>query len=333
MRRLLPLVLGLTALSSVFVAQSGAADKPGPSCAGIAANDAKGDSVTHPIAVNAVTAQGSDNTDITRFWFDRSGGKTTANIEVKKLTKAIISDAPAKPSAVSWYVEWTLDDAVHFVNATSDGNTLTYGYGDLTANQYSEAGSTAGSFFEGDSGVVSIVIPSAIGGSVGKKLLDPAATTFENTDTGAGLSLLGTADAAPDTGGGKGWTVADCGEAAPGTTETPGGGGGTGEVVQVGKLNVKATTALGSARKAKKDKTVKVSLSGKATSIEATLHKGAFAKPKVYGKGTVATLDGKTKLKLKISKKVKKGKYTLTLVGTNPDGARATKSFGVKFKR
>ena len=41
----------------------------------------------------------------------------------------------------------------------------------------------------------------------------------------------------------------------------------------------------------------------------------------------------RAKLKLKLSKKVKKGSYALTFVGTNPDGQRATKTFKVKFKQ
>jgi hypothetical protein len=341
MRRFIPLLLGLIGLTSFFVAQSGAAGtKPAPSCAGVAATDPNGDSVSDPIGLGA-GSKGPDNLEITRIWFDRTGGKTTANIEVKKLSKAIISSGPNKPSSISWYFVWTTD-ADHFVSASSDGNAVTYGYGDLAANNYSTTGDTTGQFFEGDQGVISIVIPADIGGATGSKLDAPYATATEDINVVAG-SLLSTDDRAPDTDGGKAWTVVDCpgggttgpsGPTGPEATATPTPGpGGGGEVVQPGALNVKASTALGKAKKAKKGKTVKVGLSGEATNIDATLYKGTFAKPKVYGKGKLATLKGKAKLKLKISKKVKKGSYALTLIGTNPDGARAEKSFKVKFKK
>ncbi len=357
MRRILPvLLLGLAGLGSFFVAQSGAqADsKPAPSCAGVAASDPNNDAVSDPIgAPGGVTAgPAPDNLEVTRLWFDRQGAKTTANIEVKNLTKANTTNA----SSISWYVTWTgADDTILFVNAESDGSTVTYQYGTLTENLYSTEGDTTGKLFEGPQGVVQIVIPNASGGSVGSKITEPYATSTENyTVPGVG-SLLANDDNAPDSGGGKSWTVVDCpatgggptgptGPGGPGSTATPGpsataspgpggGPGGGGTIVQPGALNVKAKAALGSAKKAKKKRKATVKLTGNATNIDATLYKGSFTKPKVYGRGKVAKLAGKAKLKLKLSKKVKKGSFALTLIGTNPDGARAEKTFKVKFKK
>ena len=118
---------------------------------------------------------------------------------------------------------------------------------------------------------------------MGSKLTEPQATTFENTDSRRGrLSLLGTADNAPDDGGGKAWTVADCATTGPTAARAA-------SVVQAGKLDAhRAGRRSARRKKAKKGKTVKVALSGKATDVEATLHKGAFSKPKVYGKGKLA---------------------------------------------
>jgi hypothetical protein len=344
MRRVVFLLLGIAGLSSFFVAQSGAqSGKPAPSCAGTAATDPPGDAVSDPVGVGVTQGPGAANLEMTRFWFDRTDGKTTVNIEVKKLSKAIEGDA----SAISWYVNWGAD-AEEYVAASSDGSTVEYEFGGYDGSQglYTPTGDTTGKFFEGDKGVVQIVIPSALNGKVGGKLTQPYATTNEVTTTPVGLGLLSTADRAPDEDGGKSWTVVDCpagGTTGPTGPTDPGGptgptgpggpSGGGGQVVQTGKLNVKAAKSLGSAKKAAKKKRATVSLTGEATKIEATLYKGSFAKPKVYGKGKLATLAGKAKLKLKLSKKVKKGTYALTLIGTNPDGARAEKSFKVKFKK
>jgi hypothetical protein len=327
MRRILPFLLGLVGLSALFVTQSGAQTstaKPVPGCAGVAASDSDKDGVSHAFGVGPApsTQAAPDNLEITRFWFDRTAGKTTANIEVKKLSKANLGQG----TSISWYVTWTVDDAIKFVVANSDGNTVTYNYGTLVQSVYQQEGDTSGKLYDGDKGVVQLVIPSDIGGKVGSKIEDPYASTYENTDTGV-LNSLANDDNAPDAGGGKGWTVTDCGAGPTG----PSGPGG--QVVQPGALSVKAGTALGSARKAAKKKRATVALTGEATSIDATLYKGSVTKPKVYGRGKLATLAGKGKLKLKLSKKVKKGKYALTLVGTNSDGTRAEKSFNVKFKK
>jgi hypothetical protein len=348
MRRVVLLLLGIVGLSSFIVAQSGAqTTKPAPSCAGIAASDPPGDAVSDPIGApgGATAGPGAANLEVLRFWFDRSAGKTTVNIEVKKLSKAIEGDA----DAISWYVNWG-PDAEQYVAASSDGDAVTYEYGTYDGSQglYLADGDTTGKFFDGEKGVVQMVIPNAVNGNVGGKLTEPYVTTNENTNAVA-VGLLSTADRAPDEGGGKSWTVVECpagggptgptgaeGTPTPGPTgpsgpSGPGGGGN--QVVQTGKLNVKARTALGSGKKAAKKKRATVSLTGEATKIEATLYKGSFAKPKVYGKGKLARLAGKGKLKVKLSKKVKKGKYSLTLIGTNQDGARAEKTFKVKFKK
>jgi hypothetical protein len=346
MRRVVLLLLGIVGLSSFLVAQSGAqTTKPAPSCAGIAATDPPGDAVSDPIGAGVTQGPGAANLEINRFWFDRTDGKTTVNIEVKKLSKAIEGGS----DGIAWYVNWGAD-AEEYVAASSDGSEVTYVYGAYDAGQglYTPGGDTTGKFFDGDKGVVQIVIPSAVNGNVGGKLTQPYVTTNERTSAVA-IGLLSTVDRAPDEGGGKSWTVVDCpaggGPTGPtgadgtptpgptGPTGPSGPGGGGSQVVQPGKLNVRARTALGSAKKAAKKKRSVVSLTGEATKIDATLYKGSFAKPKVYGKGKLARLAGKGKLKLKLSKKVKKGKYSLTLIGTNPDGARAEKTFKVKFKK
>jgi hypothetical protein len=293
MRRLIPFLLGLAALSSFFVAQSGAqtptTTKPAPGCGGVAATDKENDST-------------QANLEITRLWFNRANGKTTANVEVKKLDKKV----PSGATSISWYVTWDTD-ATHFVSANTDGGGVTYSYGDLVGTTYSENGSTSGQFFDGDKGVIAITVPNDIGGKVGSKLTGPYAKATENTDTGI-LNLLSTDDSAPDEGGGKDYTVTECT-----TTDTP----------TVSALNVKAASTLKA-----KGKAASVKLTGTATAITGTLKKGT----KKVGSGKLAALAGKGTLKLKLSKKLKKGSYKLTLAGTNADGTTGTRTSTVKLK-
>jgi hypothetical protein len=338
MRRTLPFLLGLVGLSSAFVAFAGAQTtaKPAPSCAGVAATDSDKDAVSRPPGPEvAAFGPASDNLEITRLWFDRTGGKTTANIEVKKLSKANTTNA----TNLTWYVVWTgSDDSATagqpFVSATSDGNAVSFSYGTLLSG-YTTEGDTSGKFFDGDKGVIQIVIPPDHGGKVGDKITDPSTTSSENYDF-QGFGLVAHDDYAPDEGGGRNWTVVDCvggGPTGPTGPTGPAGSGGGSTTVEANALNVKASKAAGSAKKAGKSKKAAVKLTGQATKITATLYKGSFKKPKVYGKGKLAKLAGKATLKLKLAKKVKKGSYALTLIGTNPDGRRAEKTFKVKFKK
>src|SRR5919112_1872157 len=115
MRRILPFLLGLVGLSALFVTQSGAQTstaKPVPGCAGVSASDSDKDGVSHAFGVGPApsTQAAPDNLEITRFWFDRTAGKTTANIEVKKLSKANLGQG----TSISWYVTWTYEDAIKF---------------------------------------------------------------------------------------------------------------------------------------------------------------------------------------------------------------------------
>jgi hypothetical protein len=349
MTRLLPLLSALILAAIVASAGAQGTAPPQPSCAGTVANDAAGDQVhSSPIISSpALATAGQENLDIKRVWFDKTGSKVTANIEIANLNNTV----PADKTGISWYAEWTLGDAVHYVKAASEGSDYTFAFGTVNATSgvYEDAaGGTSGKVFEGPNGVVQLVIPADIGGKTGAKLEAPAATAFEELSTGV-VGSLGTADRAPDADGGKTYTVADC--AGGGTTPAPGTGGtttppagtgstpgtqpGSNRVVSAGTLAVKASSSLGSAKTAgkKKKASVKLQSTGKITKLAATLFTGSLAKPKVFAKGTLASINGKGTLKLKVSKKPKKGSYFLYLEGDQADGKRHSKQFKVKFAK
>ncbi len=97
-------------------------------------------------------------------------------------------------------------------------------------------------------------------------------------------------------------------------------------------LPLRAATVLGSAKKAKKKKALKfkVTAGEDITDLVLTLVKGA---KKVLGTARIASLPkGTRKIKLKVAKKIKKGRYQLTSQGT-VNGATLRAAQKVKIKK
>jgi hypothetical protein len=246
---------------------------------------------------------------------------------------------------VSYYR--TPDDTLHFVRAITDFTGATvFEYGSFTPNPTGVGltgvsvyeGNTTGKLFEGAEGVVQVVIP-ADQAPVGTKLttLYTSATQGRTLPTAfpgyfRGLSsVLDTApDDAPDTAPGT-FTVGPCAEAPPGPN-TGSQGGTAGQTVSSTPLPVTLVTK--SAKAAKKGKKSSKSLSLKLKSSEAITNLGAqlVKGKKVYGTGKLASLNGTGTLKLKLKSKLKKGSYTLDLVGNRASGERATAAYKLKAK-
>ena len=120
---------------------------------------------------------------------------------------------------------------------------------------------------------------------------------------------------------------------APAPAPQPGGGPAPAtqpstQTVQAIDLQVKAGKA--SAKKLAKTKKlpITVTVSREVKSITAALKKGS----KVVGKGSLGTTSGTKKMNVKLSKKLKKGTYTLSVVAT--DGTTSTeKVIKVKVKK
>lgn len=300
-------ILALGLLSVTATAQQ--SGTPVPGCQGLQVTDPPGDS----------TVAGAD---VTGAWFDTVGGKVYANIAVKDLA------APSETSATQlrWYVVWVLGEGVNFVRASSDG-TFAGGVQEDTGFSTVEQ-SIPGKFFPGADGVIQIQVP---GGRApkGKKLETPYVEVRQALGNSQAALLVATPDRAPDEGEGKSYTVQDCnaaqtpppaGQVAPPAAQPPSG------QTQADSLQVSAPAKL----KAPKGKTLAVKLTspGKVTNLSAAFGKGS----KKLGSGKLATLDRKGTLKVKLARKAKKGSYTLYLVGQNPDGQRADKTFTLRLR-
>jgi hypothetical protein len=303
----------------------GQGTKPEPGCAGIN-NDKKGDVE-------------DANLDITGFWFKTEGSKVTANIRIANLDKSM----PDGATGVNWYVLWTSGDAQHFVQAQIEvpSSEPTYSAGTVTVtgntNQRTREVDTVGQFIEGADGIVQVEIPAEVGGANGTQLKSVTSDTKFSIGVPGVLSSLQAADDA----GGKPYTVGPCegGAAAPAPAPTPApapapapSASNSGREVAAGQLDLTASTKVPKAKKVKKSLKLSVASKGGITEVDAALFQGAINKKKVVAKGKAASIKGSGKLSLKVSKKIKKGAYTLYVVGRNADGKLADRSYKLKFK-
>ena len=325
MTRRIPLV-ALAAISITAVAGSGPAaavddDTKPIACSGLAFKDAAGDSISDPLALGLGTeTAGPANTDILSGWFNTRGGETTANIEVANLT----TDIPAESPGGLWYYMEFNDGRYVRAAVQASGVTFKYGQYDSSTGVYTNEGDTTGKLFEGENGVVQIVVPADIA-AAGTKLAGPYAHADFMTGADDQAGLNAPSDSGPDDRApGKTYTVTECG-AAPAATPTPdpvnppAGGvidadpqpGTTG-----GELPLRTATTLGKAKKARKGKRFKVKVAS-TQAIEDLVVKlyGKSGTGKAFMSGKLARLDGTATLKLKVARKVKKGTYVLKASG------------------
>ena len=340
--RLLALLVALAALTAIAGTNAGAQTGPTqPGCAGLSVEDPENDARRLEGGSDA-----PDNFDITGVFFTYSGGKAFANMR----TQAGGDQLPPGASGARWYIVFTAGGKEHFVRAAiSNLGDAVFQYGDTapteTGTSYTVTGETTGKFNEGTPGVLQIAIPPEVGGTSGTELSMPRGETFDVVG-----NALFPIDAAPDDGGGDAYVVNGCesganaapqpqppGPPAPPAPPSGGGGGGGGaqpaaappeSTAQPGTLAVKlAKTGVKA-----KGRSVTFALTGTATGIRATLLAGAPRKPTVVGRGSLARIAKKGKLKLRLSRKLKKGSYLLALTGTNPDGRGATLNVKVRLR-
>ena len=319
------MLLGLLALVSANPANALDDAKPVYSC-GLMVKDSDKDA-DEPNSVNQETTS-HPNMEIKGFFlkYDEAKGAeaTTVNIIVKDLT----TDLPDGNTAINWSMKWQFGDGIYFVRAVADYSGMTaFEWGEYTATglpagvsgTFQYRGGTPGKLFEGPDGVVQLVIPQDIGGKVGSQL-----STLE-VSSNTGKSVCPVAATTPSRGvayendgaaTGK-WTVAGCAPpAAAPVASTPTVNAGTPSATTgTAALPVKLATKKVRAPK-KKSLALKLTSSEKITGLVAQLR----SKSKTVAKGKLATVNRRATLKLKLAKKLKKGKYTLDLVGKDAAG-------------
>jgi hypothetical protein len=318
----------------------------------------------------ATDEQAPDQLELLNVFVNSEGGKTTLNLTIKNLNREVPQGVSS--TGGNWYYGyWLHGGRVRFVRAANTGEgdiVYKYGYvtsetqgGDKVAGVYETEGDTTGSFNEGPNGVVSIVIPPEIGGKPGETLgaLAGTAETIEGRDDFAGVNHQTdespdeysqvdpegpslTVTACPAAGGGGGTTPPPTGGGDPGGGTgggTPPAGGGstpapTPAPAAPGEfLPLKAAANLGSARKGKKKRALsfKVTASKPISNLRLALKpvKGGVA----VGTASITSLKaGTSKVKLKVTKKLKPGSYVLASNGV-VDGRTLGATQKVKVKK
>jgi hypothetical protein len=327
-----PLALAAAlAAVTVVVGPAAAIDdkKPEVSCYGNFFTDKAGDAKSNgPASAQANGNQDTPNLDLlSAFWkYDKDKGEeaTTINIVVKNLN----TDIPPGATSIAWMMRYGGSDGTeHWVRAATDfSGVVTYTYGNLTdagATSFStRQGDTPGAFFEGENGVVQLVIPTANGD--GKPGFTIKAATVYGYEANSPIpqaaptpikgGFLYEDDTAPGKGG---YTVGSaCPAAAPAGPLPVTGPSGVKPIQSAEKpLPVKLLTKKA---KAGKKLSLKLRSSEPLTQLAAQVVKGRT----VVAKGKLAKLDGNATMKLKVSKKLKKGSYRVDLVGSDASGAR-----------
>jgi hypothetical protein len=337
----------LVVTSGPTSAQTGDA-KPTPCGDQLAYKDPAADRVEDSLTPAGQPANpASDSSEILRGFLRYDPAKGAEALTWNVVVKNLKAEVPSGATTLSWVSYYrTPDDTLHFVRAILDfTGAIVYEYGNFTPNPAGLVltglslyeGDTTGKLFEGAEGIVQVVIPAdhAPAGTKLTTLYSTATqgrtlpTSFPPQASRGVSSVLDTApDDAPDTAPGT-FTVGPCTEVTP--PATPAGGvAGT----PTGASPVLPVTLVTKSAKAAKKKSKSKTLSLKLKSTEEITKLGAqlLKGKKVVGTGKLAKLNGTATLKLKLKSKLKKGSYTLNLVGNRASGERATVAFKLKAK-
>ena len=330
-------LFSLTALIGAAPASALDDSKPAYSC-GLLIKDSDKDASEPNAAPGAETHH--DNLEIKSVFLKHEPAKgaeaTTVNIVVKDLT----TDLPTGNTAINWSMKFFFGDKQYFVRAVADYSGMqAFEWGEylpldlpVMSGTFRYMGPTQGKLFEGPDGVVQLVIPQDIGGKAGSELktLEISANTGKSavpvaaTTPSRGLAYENDGAAA-----GK-WKVEECSAglgagivppvlAGPTTVSTE--GGGTGVTGTTGTLALPVKLATTKVKRPKgKSLALKLTATEKVTGLVAQLRSGK----RTAGKGKLAVISGKATLKLKLAKKLKKGKYTLDLAGKDAAGIQRT---------
>jgi len=259
---------------------------------------------------------------------------------------------PTGYTTMSWNGYYTTaDGTVRFVRALVDfGGGTAFEYGQFTPNPTGVGltgvsryeGDTQGKLFAGPNGVVQLVLPGAKSG-------DKFTAVYANSSQGRTLpasaktpsrGLSAVMDVAPDDGAdaGASATVAPCGGAtsvlpvttpiATPVTESPTNQSTSTEPAGRPTLKVSVLTKTFKVAKGRKTIPLKVRSAESVSALAGQLRLGRT----VYAKGKLAKVNGAGTLKLKLSRKLKKGTYALDLVGNDAAGRRVLATYGVKVK-
>lgn len=342
-------LVGLLSMAPPALAQA-PGPKPTPTCAGLSFTDPAGDARDQQ-------GRSPENLDIVagffRFEPDASGKRVvTANIQLKKLDKTVHSGTTGN----NWYFLWTVDDVVYYVSAElGTAGTVTYAHGTLATNRFSRAGETTGAFFEGENGIISIVVPAAAKGAEGQTLTSPYATARQAASAPVAGGVVVTVDDGPDNRQGKNYTVAPCEAPQPpppeqppppqqppvssttpptGTSSPPPSGGGQ-PPPQRQRLAVRVLTrsVRASSRDLRRRRLpLRLQSSEPVTNVTVQLLSRSRGRSRVVGRARLARLDGRGTLVVRLRGRVRRGQYRLDLAGSGANGGAARVTFRLRIR-
>lgn len=307
---------GLAALPTGSGAQTAA---PTP-CIGYAVEDPTGDAY-YGFAGNFSPVPADPMLDVTGIFFRGVDKKFTMNIQIAELGET----APASTAGVVYRTIYTNPEDLYLDVAVDPTGAATASYGHFDPTPVLD-GETPVKLYPGPNGVIEVVLPSGYG--KGQRM---SAYLFSAQDMGA---VLASSDDVPDGSAGGGATFSYNGASCTGDDAPPGGGGSTppppGANQPLGQVSVKATPTKLKRKKAKKGRklTFTVTPSERLTDATVSVNKGS----KAFGSVKAATLEGATKVKLKLKKSLKKGSYQLAVNGTRADGSKGAGSVKLKVK-
>ncbi len=322
------LLFALLAVLALVVSPASAIDetKPAEACYGKLFTDKAGDAVRgHP---GFSGEAGQDNLDLIDGFMKYDAAKgdeaSTVNIRVKNLDKTV----PEGSTAIQWRMDYVGKSGVlGWVRAHTDfSGVMTFDFGgqqDGGATTFNvRQGGTTGAFFEGPDGLIQIVIPADLEpkGQVLKTMVIHAYEPVQALPGAAPTPVKGGQLYEQDQAAVKGtFTIGQPCPSAPPAAPAAVDGTVAPKPVQNAEqpLPVKLNGTKFKASKVKKALTLKLTSTEPLTQVAAQIKKGK----KVFGKGTLAKLNGKGALKLKV-KGLKKGSYVVDLVGTDGKGAR-----------
>ena len=330
--------LGVLAACASFAGPAGAEDvKPQPTqCAGVSLTDAKGDHpVRDPLFGALETPQKhTDNFDIHRVFFRNADGRLTANIQVAKLDKTKFQGS----DATAYWLYYTIGEELRFVVAWNNGTDWFFKFGH-DEDGFIFDGETTGKAYEGADGIVEIVMPEELQGeTLGSPYALTAYMQLAKGDPifGTDPLLYSTVDRAPDEEGGPSYSAVPCAEAgvptptvtpdatqpstnvAPATNEAGSSGAPAAPAPAAAPSPFTVTVPRMTAAKLKKGKRFAVSVKANAPvkRVKVTLLKGSRA----VATGTLKSLSGTKRIRLKVSRSVAKGSYRLLVKGTDATG-------------
>lgn len=298
------------------------------------------------------------NLDLSRGWFVYDAAKgdraVTANLSVQDMSDRL----PVGSTTMAWNFIYSVAPESHrYVRRLRDFSGEYYEYGKVTpdgstAGSFQYEGRTEGKAFPGRSGGVTIVVPKAAGAVLGKVLDEPfATTTVSKQAPGAAQPFSRGVSTTIDVGfdgaklghAGLRWKVGTCPREETFPTEEPTEppppapmeptrpDSGQPQSQQQpsptepavmweegsGPLPVKLLTKRASRLKKGRTLVLELRASQEVTALAAQLRKGS----KVLAKGRLAWLAGNAELKLKLTGRLRKGRYVLDLAGSDARGA------------